>query len=78
VSEWATRIIVMHQGRIIADGTKDEIFADGLLLRRAGLAQTQLMELSRMLGLPKICSSLEEFVSLVEVKKEVTAIHGSR
>ncbi|MEK4208499.1 MULTISPECIES: ABC transporter ATP-binding protein [Paenibacillus] len=77
VSEWASRIIVMHQGRIIADGTKDEIFADGLLLRRAGLAQTQLMELSRMLGLPRICSSLEEFVSLVE-KKEVAAIHGSR
>ncbi|MEK3748466.1 energy-coupling factor transporter ATPase [Paenibacillus sp. FSL E2-8871] len=77
VSEWATRIIVMHQGRIIADGTKDEIFADGLLLRRAGLAQTQLMELSRMLGLPRICSSLEEFVGLVEVKKEVAAIHGS-
>lgn len=78
VSEWATRIIVMHQGRIIADGTKDEIFADGLLLRRAGLAQTQLMELSRMLGLPRICSSLEEFVSLVELRKEVAAIHGSR
>ncbi|MNO44600.1 putative HMP/thiamine import ATP-binding protein YkoD [compost metagenome] len=78
VSEWATRIIVMHQGRIIADGTKDEIFADGLLLRRAGLAQTQLMELSRRLGLPCICSSLEEFVSLVEVQKEVAAIHGSR
>lgn len=77
VSEWATRVIVMHQGQIIADGTKDEIFADGLLLRRAGLAQTQLMELSRMLGLPRICSSLEEFVSLVEVQKEV-AIHGSR
>lgn len=31
VSEWASRIIVMHQGRVIADGTKDEIFADGLL-----------------------------------------------
>ncbi|WP_052414646.1 ABC transporter ATP-binding protein [Paenibacillus sp. FSL R5-0345] len=78
VSEWATRIIVMHQGQIIADGTKDEIFADGLLLRRAGLAQTQLMELSRLLGLPRICSSLEDFVSLVEVQKEVAAIHGSR
>ena len=51
VSEWASRILVMHQGRIIADGTKDEIFADGMLLRRAGLAQTQLMELSHKLGL---------------------------
>lgn len=76
VAEWASRVIVMHQGQIIADGTKDEIFADGLLLRRAGLAQTQLMELSRMLGLPHICSSLEEFVNHVEVRREV-AIHGS-
>ena len=77
VSEWASRIIVMHQGRIIADGTKDEIFADGMLLRRAGLAQTQLMELSRMLGLPRICSSLEEFVNQAELQKEVVGTYGS-
>ncbi|AIQ40224.1 MULTISPECIES: ABC transporter ATP-binding protein [unclassified Paenibacillus] len=76
VSEWASRIIVMHQGQIIADGTKDEIFADGMLLRRAGLAETQLMKLSRILGLPRICCSLDEFVSQVELQKEVAGIYG--
>ncbi|MRN56753.1 ABC transporter ATP-binding protein [Paenibacillus monticola] len=70
VAEWASRIIVMHQGRIIADGSKDEIFADGQLLQRAGLAQTPLMELSQMLGLPHICSSLEEFTQNVALQKE--------
>lgn len=63
VSEWATRIIVMHQGVVLADGTKEEIFADGRLLERAGLVSTQLMELSLALGLPRICYTLEEFLA---------------
>ncbi|WNS46586.1 energy-coupling factor transporter ATPase [Paenibacillus sp. MMS20-IR301] len=76
VSEWASRIIVLHQGQIIADGTKDEIFADSLLLRRAGLAETQLMELGRNLGLPGICSSLEQFVSRAELQREAAGTYG--
>ncbi|MCM3129647.1 ABC transporter ATP-binding protein [Paenibacillus provencensis] len=63
VSEWATRIIVMHQGVVLADGTKEEIFADGRLLERAGLVSTQLMELSLALGLPRICYTLDEFLA---------------
>ncbi|MEK4059042.1 MULTISPECIES: ABC transporter ATP-binding protein [Paenibacillus] len=75
VAEWASRVIVMNDGMIIADGSKDEIFSDGALLRRAGLAETQLMELSRMLGLPRICCSLEEFTGNVEWRKEAVT-HG--
>ncbi|WP_150267562.1 ABC transporter ATP-binding protein [Paenibacillus tepidiphilus] len=86
VAEWATRVIVMHEGRIIADGSKEEVFADALLLRRAGLTETQLMKLSRSLGLPQICGSLEEFTSQVswqedvklEHKEEGVALSGSR
>jgi energy-coupling factor transport system ATP-binding protein len=77
VAEWASRIIVMSEGRIIADGGKEEIFSDGGLLRRAGLAETQLMELSRMLGLPDICSSLEEFAAQTEWRKEGVVLSGS-
>ncbi|AIQ19059.1 hypothetical protein H70357_21855 [Paenibacillus sp. FSL H7-0357] len=75
VAEWASRVIVMNDGMIIADGSKDEIFSDGALLRRAGLADTQLMELSRMLGLPRICCSFEEFTRTVEWRKEAVT-HG--
>lgn len=62
VAEWATRIIVMHQGTVIADGTKEQIFEDIQLLQRAGLLPTQLMELSRALGLSRICYTLGEFL----------------
>ncbi|QSF42985.1 ABC transporter ATP-binding protein [Paenibacillus tianjinensis] len=78
VAEWASRIIVMSEGRILADGGKDEIFSDGQLLRRAGLAETQLMEMSRLLELPRICCSLEEFVARSEWRKEELVHGGSR
>ncbi|MNO29244.1 putative HMP/thiamine import ATP-binding protein YkoD [compost metagenome] len=78
VAEWASRILVMNEGRIIADGSKEEIFTDGQLLRRAGLAETQLMELSRLLGLSRICSSLDEFTAYAEWRKEGAEHGGSR
>lgn len=71
VAEWASRIIVLHQGRIIAEGTRDDIFSDDLLLRKAGLEQTQLMRLSRELGLEKVCCTLDDFVQEAErLRKE--------
>ncbi|WP_342561564.1 ATP-binding cassette domain-containing protein [Paenibacillus sp. FSL R7-0345] len=78
VAEWASRIIVMSEGRIIADGDKEAIFSDGQLLRRAGLAETQLMEMSRLLKLPQICSSLEEFTAMAEWRKGELVHGGSR
>ncbi|UQZ32172.1 hypothetical protein C2I18_00550 [Paenibacillus sp. PK3_47] len=77
VAEWASRIIVMSEGRIIADGGREEIFSDAGLLRWAGLAETQLMELSRRLGMPNICSSLEEFTAQTEWRKEGVILSGS-
>ncbi|WP_042201231.1 ABC transporter ATP-binding protein [Paenibacillus camerounensis] len=77
VAEWATRIIVMSEGRIIADGDKETVFSDGQLLRRAGLAETQLMEMSRLLNLPQICSSLEEFTAMAEWRKGELIYGGS-
>ncbi|AIQ47917.1 hypothetical protein R70723_19915 [Paenibacillus sp. FSL R7-0273] len=78
VVEWASRIIVMSEGRIIADGDKEAVFSDGQLLQRAGLAETQLMEMSRLLGLPQICSSLEAFTAAAEWRKEELVHGGSR
>ncbi|MNB93043.1 putative HMP/thiamine import ATP-binding protein YkoD [compost metagenome] len=77
VAEWASRIIVMSEGRIIADGDKEAVFSDGQLLRRAGLAETQLMEMSRLLGLPQICSSLEAFTAAAEWRKGELVYGGS-
>lgn len=37
VLEYATHVIVMHQGEVIAEGTPSEIFSDQPLLQRTGL-----------------------------------------
>lgn len=55
VHRWASRVIVMHEGTVAADGPAAEIFADPLLVCRAGLALTQSMELSRALGFTVSC-----------------------
>ncbi|WP_270406039.1 ABC transporter ATP-binding protein [Paenibacillus timonensis] len=60
VHRWATRVIVMHDGRVLADGTAAQVFASPELIRRAGLALTQSMELSAALGLQPPCGSLTE------------------
>lgn len=63
VHRWASRVIVMHEGTVAADGPAAEIFADPLLVRRAGLALTQSMELSRALGFPYSCGSPGELAN---------------
>ncbi|MUG87269.1 ATP-binding cassette domain-containing protein [Paenibacillus timonensis] len=63
VHRWATRVIVMHDGRVLADGTAAQVFSSPELIRRAGLALTQSMELSAALGLQPPCGSPTELAS---------------
>lgn len=63
VTEWATRVIVLHHGQVEADGPPADIFTDVALLRRCGLALTQIMELSHRMKLPSLCSTTEDFVT---------------
>jgi len=62
VTQWASRVIVLHDGRVEADGTPAEVFANEPLLRRSGLALTQMMELSHRLGMSALCATPETFV----------------
>ncbi|MNP76613.1 Cobalt import ATP-binding protein CbiO [compost metagenome] len=61
VAEWANRVIVMHQGRMIRNGTRESVFADADLLELAGLTAPQILELSRSLGMPQLCYTVDEF-----------------
>lgn len=62
VTQWATRVIVLHNGQVEADGTPADVFADESLLRRSGLALTQIMELSHRMGLSTLSPTTEAFV----------------
>ncbi len=52
---YARRTIVMHGGRVAADGLTRDIFADASLLDRLGLAPPPIVQLANALGVPALC-----------------------
>jgi energy-coupling factor transport system ATP-binding protein len=49
VAEWADRIIVLNEGRIIADGSRYEIFENKQILQRAGIEPPEIFEMGKQL-----------------------------
>lgn len=47
---WATRIVVLHQGEIIADDAPENVFAQADILRRANLRQPIFYEIQQLLA----------------------------
>ncbi|GAA0134754.1 ABC transporter ATP-binding protein [Paenibacillus sp. YSY-4.3] len=76
VAEWANRIIVMHQGDIIRDGTRESVFGDAGLLEQAGLRAPQILELSRRLGMAPLSYTVDEFVQRWNESRKGAARHG--
>lgn len=65
VAQWANRIVVLHEGMIIKDGTRDEVFEDDPLMQQAGIQPPDLFVLSKMLGFEQVYT-VDEFVSRLE------------
>lgn len=61
VAEWANRILVMHQGQLIADDTSEVIFNQHEILNCAGLVPPQIVTLCHELNLPH-CATIEAFL----------------
>ncbi|TKC16130.1 ABC transporter ATP-binding protein [Robertmurraya kyonggiensis] len=61
VAEWANRILVMHQGELIADDTSEVIFNQQEILNCAGLVPPQIVTLCHELNLPH-CATIEVFL----------------
>ncbi|MNJ45930.1 Energy-coupling factor transporter ATP-binding protein EcfA2 [compost metagenome] len=76
VAEWANRIIVMHQGDIIRDGTRESVFGDAGLLEQAGLRAPQILELSRRLGMTPLSYTVDEFAQRWNESRKEAAGHG--
>ena len=63
VAEWATRVIALEDGRVVADGTPREIFANPEALRRARLIPPQVVQLGAALGLDPLPLAVAEMVA---------------
>jgi len=68
VAEYAERVVVMHKGRIVADGTPSEVFSKEDVLRAAHLTPPQISQLATELeglGMPSGITTVEDAVAVV-------------
>ena len=74
VADWATRVLVMGEGTVLADVTPRELFADVDLVTRARLVPPQVAQLGVELGMDPVPLSVDELVdrlATVEQKEQV-------
>ncbi|PJF47264.1 MAG: ATP-binding cassette domain-containing protein [Chloroflexi bacterium] len=62
----AQHVLVMHQGRVLAQGAPESIFADADVLRRAQLLLPPIGELGMRLGLRPLPLTVEAFAKLAQ------------
>ena len=63
VCDWAERIIVLSGGRLIADGTREEIFADKYIQETVGIRPPEIVEMGQYLGMKTPCFTIDDFVA---------------
>lgn len=61
VAEYFNRVIVMWEGRVLADGSREEVFYQEDILKAAGLEQPHVAALCRRLGYGGVHLTLEHF-----------------
>ena len=64
VCEWADRIIVLCQGKVEADGTRDEIFGNKELTERVGIRPPEIFAMGREVDEDALCYTIPEFLRL--------------
>lgn len=62
VCDWAERLIVLSAGYVIADGKKEEIFADMYVRQQVGIRPPQIYDMGRTLGIENPCFTIDEFM----------------
>lgn len=62
VCEWAERIIVLYQGKVVADGTKDEIFGNEQVTDLVGIRPPEIFSMGKALNENAMCYTISDFV----------------
>jgi len=68
VAEYADRVVVMAQGKIIADGPPEEVFTQESILKEANLKPPRINRLARLLteyGIPQDVTVTDQLISSV-------------
>ena len=70
VCEWADRILVLSEGKLAADGTRDEIFRDSALVERVGIRPPEIFYMGQVLDPTAYCYTIDEFINAFSEEKE--------
>ncbi|HCS93262.1 MAG TPA: cobalt ABC transporter ATP-binding protein [Bavariicoccus seileri] len=66
MSEWAERIIVLHDGKMIADGSKNQIFNDNMVADLVGIKAPDIFKLGKIIH-PNLNSyTIDQFVGSIK------------
>ena len=61
VCQWAERIIVLCGGKVVADGSRDEIFSRTDLTELVGIRPPEIFTMARALDSRALCYTIDEF-----------------
>ncbi len=64
VCEWAERIIVLCQGKVVADGKRDEIFGNDKLTGLVGIRPPEIFSMGKAMEKNAFCYTIEEFIQM--------------
>lgn len=62
VSEWAERIIVLYQGHVVADGSRNEIFGNKEVVEKVGIRPPEIFTMGKVLHEDAFCYTVDEFL----------------
>ena len=66
VCEWAERIIVLWNGQVIADRTRDEIFGNREIVEKVGIRPPEIFSLGQAIEPNALCYTIDEFLNEFE------------
>lgn len=66
VCDWAERIIVLYEGKVVADGGRDEIFGNRDIIRQVGIRPPEIFTMGQTLLPNALCYTIEQFLNLFE------------
>ena len=62
VCEWAERIVVLCQGKVAADGTRDQIFGNHIVTEKVGIRPPEIFSMGQALDSEALCYTVDEFI----------------
>ena len=63
VCEWAERIVVLCGGRVVADGSRDEVFGNRDVLEQVGIRPPEIFTMGQTLCPGEICYTIDDFLA---------------